>query len=210
MADLSSDSSDSDSDLDVPQNTVENTDSQLDLNTVNDCIREYEKEQKKERKKRFDAGVKTENVIVDESDGFLAKIKLTAAQAKKLAAKERSEKQKQQLAELKEKNRLAKLEAKKNLDLRTDKSKPGVAIPVEAPKKPRGRHVAKPKPERSLSPQEESEEEEKPKKYQARKPKMEEDEEELERKVEKLNKLNQVIESNNPWLARILEARRKH
>lgn len=200
MADLSSDSSDSDEDTVISE---ENEESSLDLNTVNECIREYEKEQKKERKKRFDAGVKTENVIVDESDGFLSKIKLTATQVKRLQAKERSEKQKAQLAELKEKNRLAKVEAKKNLDMRTDKSKPGVMIAVQPPAKPRGRHVAKPKP---LSPPESEEEEPEPvKKFQAKKPKMEEDE--LEQKVAKLNKLNQVIESNNPWLARIMETR---
>ena len=199
MDNLSSDSSDSDQESVI---TVENTESALDLNTVNECIREYEKEQKKERKKRFDAGVKTENVIVDESDGFLSKIKLTASQVKKLQAKERSEKQKQQLAELKEKNRLAKIEAKRNLDMRTDKSKPGVMVAVAPPAKVRGRHVAKPKP---LSPPESEEEEEPVKKFQAKKPKMEEDE--LDAKLQKLNKLNQVIESNNPWLARIMESR---
>jgi len=201
MADLSSDSSDSDQDTVISE---ENEESSLDLNTVNECIREYEKEQKKERKKRFDAGVKTENVIVDESDGFLSKITLTASQAKKLASKERTAKQRQALAELKEKNQLAKIEAKKNLDMRTDKSKPGVMIAVKPPAKPRGRHVAKPK---SLSPPESEEEEEPVKKFQAKKPKVEEDE--LEQKVAKLNKLNQVIESNNPWLARIMETRRR-
>ena len=150
-------------------------------------------------------GDQDQNVIVDESDGFLSKIKLTATQVKRLQAKERSEKQKAQLAELKEKNRLAKVEAKKNLDMRTDKSKPGVTIAVQPPAKPRGRHVAKPKP---LSPPESEEEEPEPvKKFQAKKPKMEEDE--LEQKVAKLNKLNQVIESNNPWLARIMETRRR-
>jgi len=203
MADLSSDSSGSDSEPDVPQNTVENRNSNLDLNTVNECIREYEKEQKKERKKRFDAGVKPETVIMSPEE-ILSKIKLTPSQVKKLQAKERSEKQKQQLAEVQEKNRLAKLEAKKNLDLRADKSKPGIAIEVKPTGKPRGRHAPKPKPE----PVEESEEERPlspPKKFQAKKPKMEEDE--LEQKVAKLNKLNQVIESSNPWLARIMESR---
>mgnify|MGYP003703853805 CR=1 FL=1 len=47
----------------------------------------------------------------------------------------------------------------------------------------------------------------KPKKFQARKPKLDEDD--LEEKVKKLEKINSVIESNNPWLARILESRQK-
>jgi len=206
MAYLSSDSSGSDSEPDVPQNTVENSDSHLDLNTVNECIREYEKEQKKERKKRFDAGVKTETVIMSPEE-ILSKIKLTPSQVKKLQAKERSEKQKQQLAEARAKANQAKLEAKKNLDLRADKSKPGVTIQVKPVGKPRGRNAPKAKPE----PVEESEEDEPlspptQKKFQAKKPKME-DEDELDQKMAKLNKLNQVIESNNPWLARILESR---
>jgi len=190
MSDLSSDSSDSD----TPDQHA------LDLNTVNECVREYEKQQKKERKKRFDADVKTERVIVDESDAFLSKIKLTPAQVRRLAAKERSEKQKAQLEELKEKARQAKIEAKRNLDLRSDKSKPGVAVEVEPKKKVRGRHVAKPKPE----PESESEDEAPPTTFQGKKPKMDD----IEEKVAKLNQLNQVLSSENPWLARILETRR--
>jgi len=80
-----------------------------------------------------------------------------------------------------------------------NKEEAGVVVNV---KKPSSRKPKVPEPS------DESEEDEPPKKFQGRKPKLEMDD--LDEKVKKLEKLNTVIESNNPWLARILESRTRH
>lgn len=192
MSDLSSDSSDSD--------VQEVDEEQLNLNVVNQCIREYEKEQKKERKVRKDARNNIEAVEVPAD--ALQHITLTKAQLKQLAnreKKERSEKQKEQ-------TRLLAEASRKKLDLRKDKEVPGVVVKVAPRAKPRGRHVAKPKVEKIEEVEEE--EEEVPlsppaKSFQARKPKLED---EIEEKVQKLSKLDAMI-NGNPYYAMIMAQR---
>lgn len=197
MSDLSSDSSGS-SDSEFNH--------ELDLNTVNDCIREYEKGQKKERKKRWDAGIKPEKVILDPED-VASKIILSPAQIRKIQKaeqKERTEKQKIQLKEMREKVLRDKLEAKRVVDMRKDKGKVGVEIPVST----KGR-TRKPKVIKEESEPEEEDEPEPPKKtrgFQAKKPQLD-DEDEIEQTVAKLNKINSVLESGNPFLAMIMKNR---
>jgi hypothetical protein len=204
MSDLSSDSS-SESDREEKSSSVLD----LDLLTVQECIREYEKVQKKERKKRWDAGLRPEKIVLDE--GVLAeKVKLTPAQVNALHVKERkerTERQKQQLKEMKEKLLKEKQEAKKIVDLRTDKEKPGIEIAV-APKIRRPRKKKDEPVAPNARPEESESEEEAPppksKGFQARKPPLED---EIEEKVAKLNKINSVLENHNPYYAMIMQNR---
>lgn len=202
MSDLSSDSSGS---SENEQSVVD-----LDLVTVQNCIREYEKAEKRERKKRWDAGLRTEKLVLDE--GVLAeKVKLTPKQLKQLQVqerRERTERQKQHLKEIRELQLKEKMDARKVVDLRKDKSKPGIEIGVA----PKTRRPRKPKPAPEPEPESESESEEeappppKPKGFQARKPKLD-DEDEIEEKVQKLNKINSVLENHNPYFAMIMANR---
>ena len=202
MADLSSDSS-SDSDYEPSDSgSLSPPEPSVSLTEINDCVREYEKEQKKERKKRWDAGIKAETVIVPQAD--LGKyVGMTPTAVKRLQRKEASEAQKRSMEIAREARKQKLIEAKKVIDKRPDPSVAGIAIPIKKP-------IARKKKEPVKEESEESEEEAPApvKKFQARKPKLDDDD--LEEKVKKLDKLNQVIESNNPWLARILESRRKH
>jgi len=196
MSDLSSDSSDS---------SDSESNHGLDLNTVNECIREYEKGQKKERKIRWDAGIKPEKIILDAED-IASKIILSPAQIKKIQkteAKERSEKQKIQLKEMREKVMNDKLAAKKVVDVRKDKSKAGLEIPVSTKGRTRKPKVV------PLVESESEEEPEPPKKtrgFQAKKPKLD-DEDDIDHTVSRLNKINAVLESGNPYLAMIMKNR---
>jgi hypothetical protein len=201
MSDLSSDSSDSEQD---PVNTVENENHSLSLNAVNDCIREYEKGQKKElRKKRFDAKGTLQQAEV--SLEALQTITLTKKQVKELAnlnKKEQTDKQKeaQKLAVIA--RAAAREKARITADLRKDKGTPGIIMKVAQKMKPR----ADTKPKKIEVSAEESEEEEEappPKAFQARKPKLEE---EIEEKVQKLTKLDAIINSN-PYYAMIMAQR---
>lgn len=207
MSDLSSDSS-SESDQEEKSPSVLD----LDLLTVQDCIRQYEKEQKREkreRKKRWDAGLRPEKMILDE--GVLAeKVKLTPAQVRQLHTqerKERTDRQKQQLKEMKEKLLKEKQDAKKIIDLRKDKDKAGIEVAVapkiSKPRKKKPEVAPNARPEES---EEEFEEAPKPKSFQARKPKLE-DEDEIEQKVAKLNKINSVLENQNPFYAMVMANR---
>ena len=204
MSELSSDSSDSEQD---PVNTVENEEHEFTLNAVNDCIREYEKEQKKERKKRFDAkGTIQQAEIPVEALQTLTLTKKQLAQLKALNKKEETEKQKEakRLATLAREEARAK--ARITADLRKDKATPGILMKVAQPSKPRGMHARKPKPEKIEEEEEEEEEEEKAprsKSFQARKPKLEE---EIEEKVQKLSKLDAMI-NGNPYYAMIMAQR---
>jgi hypothetical protein len=200
MSELSSDSSDSDQD---PVNTVENEKHELTLNAVNDCIREYEKEQKKERKKRFDAkGTIQQAEIPVEALQTLTLTKKQLAQLKALNKKEETEKQKEakRLAALAREEARAK--ARITADLRKDKGTPGILMKVAQPSKPRGMHARKPKAE-VIEEEEEEEEAPPPKSFQARKPKLEE---EIEEKVQKLSKLDAMI-NGNPYYAMIMAQR---
>jgi len=199
MSELSSDSSDSDQDA---INTVENEEHELTLNAVNDCIREYEKEQKKERKKRFDAkGTIQQAEIPIEALQTLTLTKKQLAQLKALNKKEETEKQKEakRLAALAREEARAK--ARITADLRKDKATPGIMMKVAQPAKPRGMHNRKPKVEVMV--EEEEEEAPPPKSFQARKPKLEE---EIEEKVQKLTKLDAMI-NGNPYYAMIMAQR---
>jgi len=199
MSDLSSDSSSS---------SDSESNHELDLNTVNECIREYEKGQKKERKKRWDAGVKPEKVILDAED-IASKIILSPAQIRKIQKaeqKERTEKQKIQLKEMREKVLRDKLEAKKVVDMRKDKTSKGVEIPVSTKVRTRKPKVVK---EESESEEEEPEPPKKTRGFQAKKPQLD-DEDDIEHTVAKLNKINSVLESGNPYLAMIMKNRMGH
>jgi len=196
MSDLSSDSSGS---------SDSESNHELDLNTVNECIREYEKGQKKERKKRWDAGVKPEKVILDAED-IASKIILSPAQIRKIQKaeqKERTEKQKIQLKEMREKVLREKLEAKKVVDMRKDKTSKGVEIPVSTKGRTRKPKVVK---EESESEEEEPEPPKKTRGFQAKKPVLD-DEDDIDHTVAKLNKINSVLESGNPYLAMIMKNR---
>ena len=201
MAELSSDSSDSEQDA---INTVENDEHELTLNAVNDCIREYEKDQKKERKKRWDAKGPIQQAEVPlEALQTLTLTKKQLAQLKALNKKEETERQKEakRLAVIAREEARAK--ARITADLRKDKGAPGIMMKVEPPLKPRGMHARKAKPE-VVEEEEEEEEIAPPKKsFQARKPKLEE---EIEEKVQKLSKIDAMI-NGNPYYAMIMAQR---
>lgn len=185
MADLSSDSSDSDRD---DTEVLERTTQDLTLNQVNDMVREYEKMEKRERKVRCDAYRKKEEVSITPDQ--LADIVLTKKQLKQLATKEKKERTEKQ-----------KESARKLLDLRKDKTKEGLTLKVAPPKK----RTPKPKiVEESQSEEEEPVVPSKTRGFQAKKPALEEDE--MEQKVEKLNKLNNVL-SSNPYYAQVMASR---
>lgn len=225
----SSDSSDSEADFSPrnesvqfknevihPVNTVKKSgpNSGITLDEVNSMVREYEKQEKRERKVDARKLAAKETVTLTAED--FAKITLTKKQINQLKPKKpRSDAQieanKVLVARLKEKaavRKAAKEAADKTLDVREDKSKPGIQVKI-APKQYRARKKAQ-EPE----PAEEEEEDEpevfKPSRgFQGRKPKVdvEPEEDEVERKVEKLNKLNNVLASSNPFLAQVLASR---
>jgi hypothetical protein len=185
MADLSSDSSDSDRGDDE---VMERKTQDLTLNEVNDMVREYEKMEKRERKVRSDAYRKKEEVIVTPEQ--MAQIVLTKKQLKQLATKEKKERTEKQ-----------KESARRLLDLRKNKDEPSITLKIAPPKK----RTPKPKPQEE--PEEEEEEMPQPQKtkgFQAKKPLEMEDE--VEQKVEKLNKLNNVL-SSNPYYAQVMASR---
>jgi len=198
MSDLSSDSSDSEHDM------AEAEEHELTLNVVNDCIREYEKEQKKERKKRFDAkGTIQQAEIPIEALQTLTLTKKQLAQLKALNKKEETAKQKEakRLAVIAREE--AREKARITADLRKDKGTPGIMMKVAQPAKTRGMHARKPKPEKIEEEEEEEEEAPPPKSFQARKPKLEE---EIEEKVQKLTKLDAMI-NGNPYYVMIMAQR---
>jgi len=200
MSDLSSDSSDDE------QETVQPDEHELTLNTVNDCIREYEKSQKKERKKRWDAKGPIQQAEVPlEALQTLTLTKKQLTQLKALNKKEETERQK----EAKKLAAIAREEARERAritaDLRKDKGTPGIMMKVAQTGKARGMHSRKAKPEPEPEPEEEEEEEIAPpkKSFQARKPKLEE---EIEEKVQKLSKIDAMI-NGNPYYAMIMSQR---
>lgn len=185
MADLSSDSSDSDHGDDE---IMERKTQDLTLNEVNDMVREYEKMEKRERKVRSDAYRKKEEVSITPDQ--LADIVLTKKQLKQLATKEKKERTEKQ-----------KESARRLLDLRKDKTQEGIKLKVAPPKK------RTPKPKPIVEEEEEEEEQVVPSKtrgFQAKKPSLEIDE--VEQKVDKLNKLNNVL-SSNPYYAQVMASR---
>jgi hypothetical protein len=164
------------------------------------CIEEYEKEQEEElketkRKTRIDCKKNISEVEIDPER--LKEIVLTKKQIKKLEVKEKKERSQKQ-KEAFEKAREIMLTRK---DLRKDKEKEGIILKIKEPNKYPKVHK-KNKPIESESESESEEEEEKPK-FQKRKPKLDD----IEEKVERLNKINQVIE--NPYYAMIMKSRMK-
>jgi hypothetical protein len=199
-----------------PVNTVKKSGPVSDgpsLQEVSDMIREYEKQEKKERKAHKHKLDTKESVTVTQED--LARLTLTKKQMKQLRPKkERSEAQIESARRLAEANKQKALLRKqqkeaeeKTLDVRLDKTKPGFQVKVAPGKK----YVRKPKaPEPEPEEEEEDDEPEvfKPSRgFQGRKPKVEPEEDEVEKKVEKLNKLNNVLASSNPFLAQVLASR---
>jgi hypothetical protein len=172
-----------------------------DAGKVAEALEEYEQEQKKQstRKKRIDAFSEKEEIVISkESLSNLILTKKQIAQLKreqkerdKAEVKERTEKQKQQLAELHEKKR-------KQMDLRKSKEEEGITLKInkaQIRKKPAEKPVPKVKEVIVEDDDEPS--------YQGKKPDLE-----IEEKVQKLNRINQVIESQNPYLAMIMKNRR--
>ena len=201
MSETCSDSSDVEQ---VPVNTVENNQHTLSLNAVNECIREYEKEQKQEkRKKRFDAKGTLQQAEV--SLEALQTITLTKKQVKELAnlnKKERTDKQKEAVKLAVIARAVVREKARITADLRKDKTVPGVIVKVAQKQKPRA--DSRPKKIEVIAEESEEEEEAPPSKaFQARKPKLEE---EIEEKVQKLTKLDAMIQGN-PYYAMILAQR---
>lgn len=173
-----------------------------DADKVAEALENYEEEQRKKstRRKRVDAfSEKQEIVISKESLSNLILTKKQIAQLKreqkgrdKEEQKERTEKQKAQLKEINEKRRV-------QLDLRKSKEDEGITLKISKTQI-RKKNVEKPQPKiKEVI----IEDEEEPKAFQRKKPDLEIDE-----KVEKLNRINQVIESQNPYLAMIMKNRR--
>jgi hypothetical protein len=190
---MSQSDSSSDSELDID-----------DVKLVHECINEYEAERKEEgRRKRHDIIARKEEVVISQED--LSKIVLTKKQLSQLRKdqkerdqkekKERTEAQKKQLAEINERKR-------KQIDLRKSKEEEGIVLKInktQLRKKPSEK--APPKIKEVVV----SDDEEEPKRFQGKKPNLEE----IEEKVQKLNMINQVIETQNPYLAMILKNRKK-
>jgi len=182
-----------------------------EMSRVMQDIEEYEQEQKqekKQRKKREDALSDKQHLEVSLDD--LKTIKITKKQIAdikrrhreegRMAKKEQTEKQKKAFAEAQAKRR-------HTLDLRRDKLEQGITLEikksaVKVVKKPREPAVPKIK---EVIIEDDEEEEEPPKKFQGRKPKLED----IDEKIEKLTKINQVIDQPNPYLAMIMRDRNR-
>jgi len=205
MDGLSSDSSDSE----VEREEVSISPKVLTLQEVNEMVRDYEKfEKREERKKRIDAGIPKNELMVTPED--ISKITLTKKQIKALKPPAvRTPKQQESAAALaarkkaeaaaRREEKRKQLEAEKGVvDIRSDKSKPGVRVKIDKqPQKAKKKSVPQ-------SEEEDSESESPPTTFQAKKPALEDDE--VEQKVNKLNKLNNVL-SANPFYAQVMASR---
>ena len=163
---------------------------------VAEALEEYEQEEKK-RKKRNDALSEKNEIILSKEDlsslvltkGQIAKLKRDQKERDKVEKKERTEKQKQQLKEAQEARR-------RQIDLRKSKDDEGITLRIAAAKiKGPGKPKPLPKVKEVIVEEDEN--------YQSKKPNLE-----IEEKVQKLNRINQVIESQNPYLAMIMKTRR--
>lgn len=178
-----------------------------DAELVAEALEEYEqKEQAVNRKKRFDSYAgKEEIVISQESLSNLVLTKKQIAQLKReqkerdqVEKRERTEKQKQQLKEAQEKRR-------KQIDLRKSKDDEGITLKINKTQIRKVRKdIEKPVPKVKEVLVSDDEEEETPKKFQAKKPNLDD----LDEKMKKLEKINSVIETQNPYLAMILKNRK--
>jgi len=174
---------------------------------VAEALDNYEKKETK-RQKRFDAlSEKQELVISKESLANLVLTKKQIAQLKretkekdKVEKKERTDKQKQQLKEAQDKRR-------KQIDLRTSKDDEGITLKISKTQIRKVKSsVEKPIPKiKEVLVSDDEEEEPKSKKIQGKKPNFDD----LEEKVRRVEKINAVIETQNPYLAMILNSRNK-
>jgi hypothetical protein len=174
---------------------------------VAEALEEYQqKEQAVVRKKRFDSYASKEEIVISpESLSNLVLTKKQIAQLKReqkerdqVEKRERTEKQKQQLKEAQEKRR-------KQIDLRKSKDEEGITLKINKTqiRKVRKEPAEKPLPKVKEVIVSDDEEEEKPRKFQAKKPNLDD----IEEKVKKLERLNTVIETQNPYLAMIMKNR---
>jgi hypothetical protein len=186
------------------------------LNDIQDMIKDYEKDLKRERKLNYNADKKKPEIVMDIED--FKEIKLTKTQVKQLQAKEK-ERLKQQVAEQKKLDDLEKYkireakfkaraelidkkeEARKRVDVRSDKTKEGIVMKVNNEvKKQRGRPKQAPVTEETNIVDT----------FQAKKPKLDEDEDpklkEIEMKQKQLEKLDSMMNSN-PYFAMIMKHR---
>ena len=210
-------SSDSESDV---VSLCSETEPITSLNDIQDMIRDYEKDLKRERKLNYNADKKKPEIVMDIED--FKEIKLTKTQVKQLQAKEKA-RLKQQVAEQKKLDDLEKYkiretkfkaraelidkkeEARKRVDVRSDKTKEGIVMKVNNEvKKQRGRPKQAPVTEETNIDTE-------PSKFQAKKPKLDEDVEdpklkEIEMKQKQLEKLDSMMNSN-PYFAMIMKHR---
>lgn len=187
-----SEHSDSESDIDMEEAVL-----------VQQCLNDYNTKREATRKKRIDAMSEKEELIVSPQDiaGLtltkkqIAQLKREQKEKDKQEKKERTEKQKQQLAELNERKR-------KQLDLRKSKEEEGIVLKINKTQ------IRKKKSEKPLPKIKEvvvSDDEEEPKSFQGKKPNLDD----IEEKVKKLDMINQVIASDNPYLAMILKNRKR-
>lgn len=208
----------SDSDLSSSEENREE-DQGLTLNQVNEMVREYEREEKKERKRNKNSNLNIGDIAVEPE--LINKLEVSQRQLKMIKPKPpRSEKQiasAKRLLDLRSKQRKEADEAKGNVEMlklkvaekRVYKKKPKEDL--KATKAALEKELAELEAlEKEALEKEarEKEENEKPKKFQARKPKLDDidEDDEVEKKVNKLNQINNAL-VNNPYYAQILKSR---
>jgi len=201
---MSSESESSGSEIEEVQ---QKEDSGLTLNEMNDMIKDYEKQKKKERKLRVDRIDNIGGVIIDKEE-LMNTVELTRQQLKQLKPKkERTPRQQEATKRIVD---LRKKKAEENAIERENLEKIQLKIKEQNKRKPRNEKnykAEREKAEKELAELEADEEEEevevKPRRFQAKKPNLDE---EVEEKVQKINKINNLLETN-PYYAQILKSR---
>lgn len=194
-------------DSSVSSSENEEEEQQLTLNQVNEMVREFEREEKKERKKsapRKDRNNNVGEIIVDPS--MIENLKISQRQLKMLKPKKpRTEKQ------IESAKRMVDLRKKQYAEERAEKEKIEmlkikVAEKRAFNKKPKEKAEDLERELKELEEQEamEAKKEAKLRSFQARKPKLDE---EIEEKVNQLKKIDDVINTNNPYYAMIMKNR---
>lgn len=194
-------------DSSVSSSENEEEEQQLTLNQVNEMVREFERSEKKERKKsapRKDRNNNVGEIIVDPS--MIENLKISQRQLKMLKPKKpRTEKQ------IESAKRMVDLRKKQYAEERAEKEKIEmlkikVAEKRAFNKKPKEKAEDLERELKELEEQEamEAKKEAKLRSFQARKPKLDE---EIEEKVNQLKKIDDVINTNNPYYAMIMKNR---
>jgi len=201
---MSSESESSGSEIEEVQ---QKEDSGLTLNEMNDMIKDYEKQKKKERKLRVDRNDNIGGVIIDKEE-LMNTVELTRRQLKQLKPKKERTPRQQEATK-----RIVDLRKKKAEEDRIEKEnleKVLLKVREHNKRKPRttkNYKAEREKAEKELAELEADEEEEevevKPRRFQAKKPNLDE---EVEEKVQKINKINNLLETN-PYYAQILKSR---